>query len=151
MESTVRLAVGNSPALSEAVVSPAQDLGSTLRVTATYLLSEEGRKASLLSGGNGRAVQQMTLAVPAERLHLVKVDEKGVARLKIRPRFELGAEQRVVVTEQLSRSLDQIAPARLAVTRISMAGRSASATFMARSVIPPPTSPMRRWPALRCS
>jgi len=99
MESTVRLAVGNSPALSEAVVSPAQDLGSTLRVTATYLLSEEGRKASLLSGGNGRAVQQMTLAVPAERLHLVKVDEKGVARLKLRPRFELGAEQRVVVTD----------------------------------------------------
>jgi hypothetical protein len=99
MESTARLAVRNSPALSEAVVSPAPDRGRTLRVTATYLLSEEGRKASLLSGGDGRAVQQMTLAIPAERLHLVKVDEKGVARLKLRPRFELDAEQRVVVTD----------------------------------------------------
>jgi hypothetical protein len=64
-----------------------------------YLLSEEGRKASLLSGGDGRAVQQMTLAIPTERLHLVKVDEKGVARLKLRPRFELDAEQRVVVMD----------------------------------------------------
>lgn len=29
----------------------------TVSVSATYLLSEEGRKASLLIGGNGRAVQ----------------------------------------------------------------------------------------------
>jgi hypothetical protein len=31
----------------------------TLTVTATYQLSEEGRKASLLAGGDGRAVQQI--------------------------------------------------------------------------------------------
>jgi hypothetical protein len=99
MEPAARFTVRNSPALSEAVVSPVPDRGRTLRVTATYLLSEEGRKASLLSGGDGRAVQHMTLAIPAERLHLVKVDEKGIARLKLRPRFELDAEQGVVVTD----------------------------------------------------
>lgn len=67
-----------------------------LAVTATYLLSEEGRKASLLAGGDGRAVQELTLQVPANRLHLVSVDGDGVARLKLRPRYELNDEQRVV-------------------------------------------------------
>src|SRR5262245_35100851 len=99
MEPAAHFAVRHAPALSEAVGTPAPDRGRTLRVSATYLLSEEGRKASLLSGGDGRAMQQMTLAIPSERLHLVKVDEKGVARLKLRPRFELDAEQRVVVTD----------------------------------------------------
>jgi hypothetical protein len=70
-----------------------------LRVAVTYLLSEQGRKASLLSGGDGRAVQQMTLTVPAGRLHLVTVDDKGVARLKLRPSFERDAQQRVIVKD----------------------------------------------------
>src|SRR3954463_1357331 len=59
----------------------------TLTVTATYLLSEEGRKASLLDGGDGKAVQQLSLQVPANRLHLVTVDDHGVARLKLKPPY----------------------------------------------------------------
>jgi len=72
-----------------------------LAVTATYSLSEEGRKASLLAGGNGRAVQEVTIQVPANRLHLVTVDASGRAHLKLRPRFELNAEQRVVKIDSL--------------------------------------------------
>jgi hypothetical protein len=72
-----------------------------LAVTATYLLSEEGRKASLLAGGNGRALQEVTLHVPANRLHLVAVDTNGRAYLKLRPRFELNDEQRVVKIDAL--------------------------------------------------
>src|SRR5207302_7570293 len=67
-----------------------------LSVTATYRLSEEGRKASLLAGGDGRAVQELTIQVPTNRLHLVSVDANGVARLKLRPRYEMDSEQRVV-------------------------------------------------------
>jgi hypothetical protein len=72
-----------------------------LAVTVTYLLSEEGRKASLLAGGNGRALQELTIQVPANRLHLVAVDANGRAHLKLRPRFELNAEQRVVKIDAL--------------------------------------------------
>jgi len=68
----------------------------TLTVTVTYLLSEEGRKASLLGGGDGREVQLLAIDVPANRLHLVSVDANGVARLKLRPRFQLGDDQRVL-------------------------------------------------------
>lgn len=72
------------------------DANRTLAVTATYLLSEEGRKASLLVGGDGRAVQELTVHVPTNRLHLVSVDANGVARLKLRPRYEMNGEQQVV-------------------------------------------------------
>jgi hypothetical protein len=68
----------------------------TLSVTATYHLSETGRKASLLAGGDGRARQQLLLQVPATRLHLVAVDVNGVARLKLQPRFEVADDQRVL-------------------------------------------------------
>ncbi len=71
--------------------TPSADAARTLTATASYLLSEDGRKASLLSGGDGRSVQQLTLQVPANRLHLVSVDRQGVARLKLRPRFEMDA------------------------------------------------------------
>ena len=67
-----------------------------LTVTATYRLSEEGRKASLLAGGDGREVQETTLAVPTNRIHLVSVDAEGHARLRLRPRYYLNAEQRVI-------------------------------------------------------
>lgn len=67
-----------------------------LTVTASYRLSEEGRKVSLLAGGNGKALQQLTLDVPIHRLHLVSVDSDGVARLKLRPRFEVNALQQTV-------------------------------------------------------
>jgi hypothetical protein len=65
----------------------------TLTVTATYQLSEEGRKASLLAGGDGRAMQQIQLQVPTNRLHLVSVDAQGVARLKLRPHYRLEGER----------------------------------------------------------
>jgi hypothetical protein len=65
----------------------------SLTVTATYQLSEEGRKASLLGGGDGRAIQQIKLQVPTNRLHLVSVDGNGVARLKLRPYYQLDAER----------------------------------------------------------
>jgi len=57
----------------------------------TYLLSEESRKASLLAGGNGRAVH-----VPTNRLHLVSVDANGVAPLKLQPRSHLEDQHGIV-------------------------------------------------------
>jgi hypothetical protein len=79
--------------------SPKNVEGRTLAVTATYVLTEEGRKASLLAGGNGRALQEMTVEVPSSRLHLVSVDANGIARLKLRPRFELADDHSVVRTD----------------------------------------------------
>jgi hypothetical protein len=67
-----------------------------LTVTAVYHLSEAGRKASLIAGGDGRAGQRITIEVPANRLHLVTVNGHGIARLKLRPRYELDAEQHVI-------------------------------------------------------
>jgi hypothetical protein len=68
----------------------------TVTAIAAYQLSENGRKALLLAGGDGRAMQQVAVHVPATRLHLVTVDADGTARLKIRPRYQLDALQRVV-------------------------------------------------------
>ena len=77
-------------------ISAVPSVTRVLAVSATYLLSEDGRKASLLTGGDGKAVQQLTLQIPANRLHLVSVDANGLARLKLRPRYQLDGEQRVV-------------------------------------------------------
>ena len=44
--------------------SPVTAPDRSLAVTAVYCLSEQGRKLSLLSGGDGRAVQQLTIHVP---------------------------------------------------------------------------------------
>jgi hypothetical protein len=74
--------------IASVLSSPSSEITRNLSATATYLLSEQGRKASLLAGGNGHAVQEIALQVPANRLHLVSVDRHGVARLKLRPRFE---------------------------------------------------------------
>ena len=68
----------------------------TLTVMATYELSEVGRKALLLAGGDGRAIQRVELEVPSNRLHLVSVNNRGVARLKLQPRFEFNREQRII-------------------------------------------------------
>ena len=73
--------------------------GETIRalcVKAVYLLSENGRKASLLGGGNGRAVQEIDVEVPPNRLHLVHVDSDGHASLKLRPRYDVKPDGRVV-------------------------------------------------------
>lgn len=60
----------------------------TLAATAIYHLSETGRKASLLAGGNGKGVQRQAVQVPVTRLHLVSVGVSGHAKLKLQPRFE---------------------------------------------------------------
>ncbi|MGE0703971.1 MAG: hypothetical protein AB7P22_08550 [Vicinamibacterales bacterium] len=78
------------------LMPPNAEAARTLSVTASYVLTEAGRKASLLAGGDGRALQQITLQVPANRLHLVSVDKQGVARLKLRPRYEMDGERGVV-------------------------------------------------------
>jgi hypothetical protein len=83
----------------ELVSEPAPHTAESARqltVEAMYTLSENGRKASLLHGGNGRAVQQLTVEVPANRLHLVTVDAEGLARLKLRPRYDVKPDGHVV-------------------------------------------------------
>ena len=79
-----------------AVGAPPIEAARTLSVTADYRLSEAGRKASLLAGGDGRVEQRVKIAVPTTRLHLVHVDGNGVARLKLRPQFKLNPDQRIV-------------------------------------------------------
>lgn len=83
------------PAL-HAVGPTVSDAPRTLTVTAVYRLSEAGRKALLLAGGDGREHQHVPLAVPVTRLHLVHVDAHGVARLKLRPRYEMNRDRRVL-------------------------------------------------------
>src|SRR3954467_12168391 len=95
METVTRLADRHS-SIAAVTMGPAADAPRTLAATATYRLSEDGRKASLLAGGDGRSLQNVILQVPASRLHLVSVDREGVARLRLRPRFERGPDQRIV-------------------------------------------------------
>ena len=95
METVTRLAERH-PATVSMVPTPGPEVARTLSVTAIYLLSENGRKASLLAGGDGRAIQQIAIQVPANRLHLVSVDRQGVARLKLRPRFEIDEARGIV-------------------------------------------------------
>jgi hypothetical protein len=96
MELVTNSSSGATGQVAPTVSARAQNAPKLLTATATFLLSEEGRKASLLSGGDGRAVQSIALDVPANRLHLVSVDRLGVARLRLRPRFEIDNDQRVV-------------------------------------------------------
>lgn len=70
-----------------------------LTVAVVYQLSEAGRKASLLAGGDGKQVQQLQVQVPTSRLHLVTVDPQGRARLKLRPRFHQDPSQGIVRTD----------------------------------------------------
>jgi hypothetical protein len=96
MEAATAISTRQSTTNQDAVAQAShREPGGMLAVKATYLLSEEGRKASLLSGGDGRAVQELMIEVPANRLHLVSVDSNGVARLKLRPRFQLEGQRGV--------------------------------------------------------
>jgi hypothetical protein len=94
METVTRFAERQT--LAGPALSAGSEAARTLSVTVTYVLTEDGRKASLLAGGNGHALQQITLQVPANRLHLVSVDKQGVARLKLRPRYEMDGERGIV-------------------------------------------------------
>ena len=93
MDTVTAFAKPRTDIVSPAVSAAAVEASPTLAVTATYQLSEEGRKASLLAGGDGRAIQQIKLQVPTNRLHLVSVDANGVARLKLRPYYQLDGER----------------------------------------------------------
>src|SRR5712691_8826273 len=93
---TAIISVPRRPELVSEPLPLKADGARKLTVEALYTLSENGRKASLLNGGNGRAVQELTLPVPANRLHLVTVDAEGVARLKLQPRYQLDGERGVV-------------------------------------------------------
>ena len=95
METVTRVAERPAGPVS-AIPTPGPEVPRTLSVTASYLLSEDGRKASLVAGGDGHAVQQIALQVPASRLHLISVDKQGVARLKLRPRFEMDGDRGIV-------------------------------------------------------
>lgn len=100
MESLARPVLVRSEQVNTPTTLPGPATVHVLTVTAVYHLSEAGRKASLLAGGDGRAVQRITFEVPANRLHLVTVNGHGVARLKLRPRYELDADQRVVCIDR---------------------------------------------------
>lgn len=91
MDSAAHVAVDRSRPQLRAV-----EEAQSLKVTVVYGLSEEGRKKSLLSGGDGRGRQQLTIQVPPARLHLVAVDPSGVARLKLQPRYEQAESDRVL-------------------------------------------------------
>jgi hypothetical protein len=89
--STVSIVHENTARTVEPTPSP-----RSLSTTATYWLSEAGRKAALLAGHDGRARQDIRIDVPMTRLHLVSVDAQGVARLKLRPRYERDDERRIL-------------------------------------------------------
>lgn len=91
METAAHVAVDRSRPQLRAV-----EEGQSLKVVVAYGLSEAGRKASLLSGGDGRARQHLSIQVPSGRLHLVAVDPTGIARLKLQPRYELSESERVI-------------------------------------------------------
>jgi len=96
MDSAAHSAVRRPELVTEPAPVAMPESARALTVTAAYHLSEAGRKASLLAGGDGRALQQITVQVPTNRLHLVSVDLQGVARLKLRPRYDTDVNQRVV-------------------------------------------------------
>ena len=94
METVTRSAERQTVVAPVMTVTP--ETTRALPVIVSYVLTEDGRKASLLAGGNGHALQQMTLQVPTNRLHLVSVDKQGVARLKLRPRYEVDGDRGIV-------------------------------------------------------
>ncbi len=105
----------------------------TVSVVAVYRLSEAGRKASLLAGGNGRERQQVTLDVPVTRLHLVHVDPNGTARLKLKPRFERRAESQRVVRVEESPQYDA-PPSTEALLQDAARNHQLDATYQAQGV-----------------
>ena len=93
---TATVSVLRRHALVTADGATTTDAVQKLTVKAIFLLSESGRKSSLLAGGDGREMQAVDVDVPVNRLHLVVVDRDGKARLKLRPRYEVRPDGRVV-------------------------------------------------------
>lgn len=83
------MATAGHPAASPEVDLPAGGRSTqVLTATATYALSDAGRAASLLAGDTGHSVQRVDVAVPVHRLRLIRVTGRGMAVLRLRPRFE---------------------------------------------------------------
>lgn len=93
---TAAVSVLRRPELVTNEAATKADALRTLTVKAIFLLSESGRKAALLAGADGRELQAIDVDVPANRLHLVVVGPDGKARLKLRPRYEVRPDGRVV-------------------------------------------------------
>ena len=93
---TATVSVLRRPELVTADGVTKTDAVQKLTVKAIFLLSEGGRKSSLLAGGDGRELQAIDVDVPANRLHLVVVDPDGKARLKLRPRYDVRPDGRIV-------------------------------------------------------
>ena len=93
---TATVSVLRRPELVTADGVTKTDAVQKLTVKAIFLLSESGRKSSLLAGGDGRELQAIDVDVPANRLHLVVVDPDGKARLKLRPRYDVRPDGRIV-------------------------------------------------------
>ena len=56
---------------------------TTQKATIAYLLSEEGRKKSLLQGGNGKGEQVLDAEITPELLKLAFVDRDGSVKLRV--------------------------------------------------------------------
>jgi len=95
MDTATRPVIRRPELVAQTLTPAPHDAPRMLTVTAVYHLTDAGRKASLLIGGDGRAVQRVEVSVPSNRLHLVTVNAKGVARLKLSPRFELDPSEHV--------------------------------------------------------
>ena len=74
---TASVSVIRRPELVSTEGATRPDAVRKLTVKAIFLLSDSGRKASLLAGGDGREAQAIDVDVPANRLHLVVVDPDG--------------------------------------------------------------------------
>ena len=62
MDTTVHAIAHHAPDPLRAVPQP-----QTVSVSVVYHLSEAGRKASLVAGGDGKGVQRLTVQVPTSR------------------------------------------------------------------------------------
>jgi hypothetical protein len=101
METAAQLGPRLVPEPADGALDSSPEVGRTLKAVAVYQLSEAGRKASLLAGGNGRMTQNVKVDVPVSRLHLVQVDEQGSACLKLRPKYVVDATERIACIDSI--------------------------------------------------
>jgi hypothetical protein len=77
--------------LAEARTTPADDAPAVvqrpIKALAIVQLSARGRRASLLAGGDGRALQHLHVDVPPSAADLVRVNRRGEASLVLGPRI----------------------------------------------------------------
>jgi hypothetical protein len=74
----------------------------------TYLLNEEGRKQSLLQGGDGKEVQVIQTEVTPEILGLGSVDRDGEVELKIGFSYQTKSPLRIALDYEISNIMSGI-------------------------------------------